>query len=211
MPLNPFSALPDPDGSLAYFEQLKELSEAYWAGMTLDPNLYGLQIQPGTRWRDGLDEQSLDDFQQALGMTFPEDLKNYYRTMNGLDKPAINLYGTDGSSPIYRAPFYAYPDDLDTIKSYIHWIYESNGIDGNPSAHPDIPQIFPVCGHRFLILDGRGQVLSMYGDDIIFWADNICKLLACEIFSAFVPEPRFNSDPQRAKSVRHWLESSTRR
>lgn len=206
MPLNPVSTLPTPDGSLSYFQRLKELSEAHWAEKTLDPDRYGLQIQPGTRWRDGLNEQMLNDFQQTLGMTFPEALKNYYRTMNGLDKPAINLYGSDGSSPVYRAEFYAYPDDIEVIKSYIHWIYKSNGLDGNPSDHPDVPPIFPVCGHRFLILDGCGQVLSMYGDNITFWADNLSKLLAIEIFSNIGSESRFTSTPQQAKAVRHWLD-----
>ena len=207
MTLDPFTTLPDPDGSLAYFQHLKELSEAYWAKIALDPDLYGLQIQPGTRWRGGLREQELDGFQQTLGITFPEDLKNYYRTMNGLDQPAINLYGSDGSSPIFRAQFYAYPDDLDTIKSYIHWIYESNGLDESPSEKRNIPNIFPICGHRFLILDGSGQVLSMYGDDIIFSADSISKLLANEIFPHAQSNTRFTSDATKAKPTAFWLPS----
>ena len=199
-----YSSLPAPDGSLAYFQCLKELSEAYWSEITLDPDLYGLQIQPGTRWRNGLSEEMLNDFQHALGMTFPEDLKNYYRTMNGLDKPAINVYGSDGSSPVYRAQFYA-SNDIDTIKSYIHWIYESNGLNGSTSDHPDIPKIFPVCGHRFLILDSSGQVLSMYGNDIIFWTDNLSKLLANEIFTHDDIKGKFISDANHAIPIRFWL------
>jgi len=50
-----------------------------------------------------------------------------------------------------------------------------------------ISRIFPVYGHRFMLIDIPGNpILSMYGDDIIYYSDNLSKLLVNEIFAGEV-------------------------
>jgi hypothetical protein len=44
------------------------------------------------------------------------------------------------------------------------------------------PSIIPYLGHRFLILDNEGAILSMYGNDMIIWAENLSKGIARDIF-----------------------------
>ena len=40
-----------------------------------------------------------------------------------------------------------------------------------------------VYQYRFMLIDIRGNsILSMYGNDVIYWADNLNKLLANELF-----------------------------
>lgn len=62
---------------------IKKESEKYWEQINLDL-CWRFQIQEGSKWKKGLSEFQLEDFQKQLGIIFPESLKNYYHTMNGL-------------------------------------------------------------------------------------------------------------------------------
>jgi hypothetical protein len=194
--------LPIPNSSVEFFTEIKHLSEKYWSEYDINPDIFGFQIQNGTKWKKGLSEKELSDFQAELNIEFPEELKNFYRTMNGLDKKGINVFGSNGTEPNFNPIYYSYPDDLKQIRENINWIYESNDAK---MENTEIPKIFPVTGHRFLILDGNNQILSMYGDDIIFWSDNISKLIATDIFENIKNVTDFESNPNFAKPIKFWL------
>ncbi|MEM9143008.1 MAG: SMI1/KNR4 family protein [Bacteroidota bacterium] len=196
-----------PDNSIEFFQNLKIKSEAYWKTIEIDSTVYGFQTQKNTRWNKGLTEEEIKSFEKDLGIIFPEGLKNYYKVMNGVDKPAINIYGSSGTKPAYSNTFYEYPEDVALIKKRISWIYESNNIDESELAQKDISRIFPVFGHRFVLMDMKGGfVLSMYGDDIIYWTDNISKLLAIEIFSKENLSDSFKENWENASKISFWLE-----
>jgi len=194
--------LPIPNSSVEFFIEIKHLSEKYWSEYDINPDIVGFQIQNGTKWKKGLSEKELSDFQAELNIEFPEELKNFYRTMNGLDKKGINVFGSNGTEPNFNPIYYSYPDDLKQFRENINWIYESNDAK---MENAEIPKIFPVTGHRFLILDGNNQILSMYGDDIIFWSDNISKLIATDIFENIKNVTDFESNPNFAKPIKFWL------
>lgn len=162
---NYYYQLPLPNGSVEFFKEIKKFSEEYWEEYDITTYIYGFQIQKGTKWKPGLSEIELEEFQSQLNLVFPDELKNFYRTMNGLDKKGINVLGSEGIEPIYKSIYYSYPDDLKQIQENINWIFESNGVK---TENLEIPKIFPIYSHRFVILDTNNQVLSMYGDDIIF-------------------------------------------
>lgn len=168
------------DCSVLSFQLIKKESEKYWEQVELDI-CWGFQIQKDSKWKIGLTETQLEDFQQKLGLTFPESLKNYYRTMNGLDTLGINNNGGEGEIE-FGATFYSYPDDIDKIKSQIAWVMKENQVTDATINPQNVPPIIPYVGHRFLVLDKEEAVLSMYGNDIIFWAENLSKGLASDIF-----------------------------
>jgi hypothetical protein len=168
------------DNSLASFEFIKQKSEKYWESIDLEI-CWGFQIQEGSKWKEGLSEGQINDFQNDLKIQFPESLKNYFRTMNGLDKPGINNNGGEHETE-YGPIFYSYPEDVEKIKSQIEWILQENHAE-NDNSMLHIPTIFPFLGHRFLILDEEEIVLSMFGTDIIYWAENLSKGVASDIFT----------------------------
>lgn len=175
--------LPLPDNTISYFQKIKNLSEKYWSVTQPNKNVYGFQIQENSIWNPGLSDVDLKKFQDTIGFTFPEPLKNFYKVMNGLSKPGINLCGNDGNTPIFGPIFYTYPRDVEEIKNLIRWIYDANMISENDLSQLNISRIFPICWHRFILIDVPGNpILSMYGNDIIFWADDLSKLLANELF-----------------------------
>lgn len=169
------------DCSVESFQFIKAESEKYWKTIELE-NCFGFQIQKGSTWKDGLSEVELEDFQQQLNLKFPASLNNFYRTMNGLSLAGINNNANE--APIqYSSTFYSYPEDINRIKEQINWVLEENKVTAEMLKCEQIPSIFPFLGHRFLILDEEELVLSMYGDDIVFWAENLAKAVAKDIFS----------------------------
>jgi hypothetical protein len=203
-PVN-FIRLPLPDDSIAFFQTLKKESEQYWASTDIDKALYGYQIQKNTKWLPGLSEKEIEDFENALNVVFPTALRNFYRTMNGLDKHGVNVYGSEGEVYAYMPIYFSYPADLGIIKGKIAWILESHNLTREKLDRKNIPKIFPVTGHRFLVFDQRLPILSMYGNDIIYWSDNISKLVACNIFDHIENAEDFESS-NAAVPVKFWLE-----
>jgi hypothetical protein len=168
------------DNSISSFQWIKKKSEKYWQKVDL-MECWGFQIQEGSQWKKGLSESELEDFQNQLSITFPESLKNYYRTMNGLDKPGIDNNGGEGEIDL-GPTFYSYPDEIPIIKARIKLSMEANRVTEDTMKNQNVPPIFPYLGHRFLVLDHEENVLSMFGSDIIFWGGNLSKGIAKDIF-----------------------------
>ncbi len=64
--LDDYIKLPQPDDSIDFFETLKRQSEGYWATTDINKGLYGFQIQRNTKWKDGLTDDQIEDFEKTL-------------------------------------------------------------------------------------------------------------------------------------------------
>jgi hypothetical protein len=199
-----YRSLPAADDSLSFFRQLKRISELHWETVELTEHTYGYQIQQGSRWKNGLNDDDLKKFEKTMGFAFPESLANFYKVMNGLDRPGIDI--SDNTS-LFCPLFYSFPDDLDLIEENINWIYESNTVNQMQIMKTGISRIFPVFAHRFILIDQpKNPILSMYGNDIIYWADNISKLLIKDIFWKII-KPNEDKKLQQLKgSIKFWLD-----
>lgn len=184
---------------------IKNKSEQFWQNVKLDI-CWGYQIQPASIWRQGLTEEQIDSFEQALGLTFPAPLRLFYRTMNGLNKPGINIQGDSGEDFTYRSVLYSYPDDLDLIKNNIDWIYEANRMDVDKLKVMGASRIFPIYSHRFMLIDEPGcPILSMYGDDIIYWCKDIVELLKIDVLHQSRSYEERVKDPV-SQHIKFWLD-----
>lgn len=125
----------------------------------------------GYRWKPGLTDKEIKDFEKNLGFEFPEIYKIFLKNMNGLYYPSSNGY-------------YSYPDDLKRMKEMINWICESFNIKPEDIDKKGIPHILPITAHRCLIVDrdGKNPVLSMYGDDVIPYNTSLQNFLINDIF-----------------------------
>jgi len=204
--LRDYVKLPPPTDELDFFEVLKNASNSYWADTDINKRIYGFQVQKGTKWKNGLNDNEISNFENDLGYKFPIPLRNFYKTMNGLDKQGINVFGNSGQKFSYRPIYYSYPDDLQIIKESVDWIYEEMGVNTEKLLEEGISRIFPICGHRFVLLDDpKHRILSMYGSDIMAWADNISKLIATDIFENIYNVWDFESNPNDF-DIKFWLE-----
>jgi hypothetical protein len=171
------------DNSIESFKRIKQQSEKLWEKVELE-ECWGFQIQEGSKWKKGLTEEELLDFESQLGFQFPDPLKNFLRTMNGLDRPGINHTSNEEDTE-YGPTFYSYPEDVERIKKQIEWVLEDNKVAESDLVSGKVPFIFPYLGHRCLICDKNQNVLSMRGNDIIFWTDNLSQGIAKDIFGYY--------------------------
>jgi hypothetical protein len=200
---NSISLLP-PDDSLSFFEDFKRASEFYWETVTLNREIYGYQIQPGSKWKTGLSDNELIKFENIVGFSFPASLKNFYKVMNGLDRPCINI---SGEKPVFESKFYSFTDDLDLIAEMIESIYKRNKISHNEILKSGISRIFPIFAHRFMLIDVPGNpTLSMWGDDIIYWADNVSKLLIKDVFDRLLSATDYKNLTAYQPEIKFWLD-----
>jgi hypothetical protein len=196
-----------PEHNLEFFKDLKEKSEQLWSVTDIERDIYGFQIQKGTKWNKGLNKKQLQAFQHEMGFEFPESLRNFYKTMNGTDMLGINVYGDEGYEYAYSPVFYSYPRDVKKITELINWIYQANKTSEEKLIKQGISRIMPVYSHRFILIDTPGNpVLSMYGDDIIYWANNLSELLLIEIFGDNNYQAEFRNDQKIIPKIKFWLE-----
>ncbi len=187
-----------------FFPWLKKTSEHAWETVPLNDNIYGFQIQAGTKWNPGLSTDQIAQYEADMGFAFPPIFKQYLNVMNGTNKETINIYARCGEPFRYAPGFYAYPKDLTTIKEKIQWIYDDCQVTPPRVEAEAIPHIIPITGHRFLVVDRcpSNPVLSMYGNDIILYSQNLMNFLVDEIFFNHRPDPNL---PENLL-VKFWLD-----
>lgn len=186
-----------------FFPWIKEESEKIWKRTDINKAISGFQIQRGTKWLLGLTDDEIVDFEKELGFCFPAIYKSYLRYMNGTDKEMINVFGGSEVSPKFSIGFYSYPRDIKIIKDKISWICKSFNISPSEIGDKELPHIMPIVSHRFLIMDQcpTNPVLSMFGDDVILYADSLPNFLYYDIF--------YNSTSQldlKYEKVKFWLD-----
>ena len=69
----------------------------------------------------------------------------------------------------------------------IDWVCEEFKTTQQELNQKEISHIMPIVSHRFLVIDRceTNPVLSMYGNDVVPYADSLDKFLFYSIFSDF--------------------------
>ncbi len=188
-----------------FFLWLKKRSEEYWESVEIKRNVFGFQIQRGTKWLHGLTSSDIAEYEREIGFSFSENYKIYLRHMNGTDTPTINVYGLCGEPYRYSPGYYSYPRDLEAVKDKIKWIHEEFGVTPELIEEKQIPRIMPLVSHRFLVVDrcAENPILSIQGRDSIFFASSLESFLVNDIFRG--DEVRITVN-EPAVEVQCWLD-----
>lgn len=188
-----------------FFPWLKLASEQLWTTATIDPRIYGFQIQPGTCWCPGLTVDEVSCYETSLGFRFPEVYRRFLENMNGTAPAAVNIFGYCGHPHAYFPGYYSYPRDMKMVRAKIAWIYESFGITAAEVERRRYPHIVPLTEHRFLVADRceSNPVLSMYGNDVVQYARSLEAFLVNDIFYGGQSEPDMGT-----VSVTFWYDTS---
>lgn len=176
--------------SPAEFKEIRQRTEALWAGASINPGIHGFQIQPGMRWNTGLTVDEIDGYERALGVRFPESFRCMLSVMNGTDLPTINLYGSSGEPACERPGVYAYPRDLVLVRSMMERVEADRaGIAQalmEQGFYLDLSAgLVPVYSHRFLVCGvdaSDGPVLSIAGTDAIVYGGTLIEYLQAEFY-----------------------------
>ncbi|WP_420573764.1 SMI1/KNR4 family protein [Kordia sp.] len=190
------------DDSIKSFELIKILSEEKWKNIEHLSSEFGGKRIKGLKWKKGLTESEIEDFEKQLGFKFPDALKNFYRVMNGLAIIDEN-FTKEKDYPFYQKLYRSYPDDINLIKENTDFELKSFNISKEDILSKKVPMIFNYCGNRYLILDDNRQVLSIRGD-AIFYGKNLSKGLSKDIFNDFMDTKKEHL--LKYKFVNGWLE-----
>ena len=194
----------------------KDQSEKHFAELELDKDAYGLQHQKGTRWRPGLTEQELLDFQQEVGFEFPAELLAFYRVMNGTDLPGVNIYGEEGLPYDYAPIYFSYPEHLPQIKQAIEERLFIKGLTISKLKEEGIPFIFPINDFYFMIIDNQTNPIyfltPVYKNHDInqayvhgsLWTDTLQSWLVKDIFHRADHINDLREFPARKRIPNYW-------
>jgi hypothetical protein len=168
---------------------LKQKSEQLRESAQLDHGVYWYQVQEGTTRSSWLDANAISEFEETLWFLFPTTYKKYLETMSWTNKSGINIYGNSWEAPTFSPLFYSYPQDLEKILEQIDRICESFNISRDQINGDDIPYIVPIVWHRFFVFDNQWNetILSMYGNDVIPYANTLPELIEDHIFNGGKP------------------------
>ena len=190
------------DDSIKSFELIKMLSEEKWQNIEHLSGEFGSNRIKGLKWKKGLTESEIEDFENQLGFKFPDSLKNFYKVMNGLAIINEN-FNKEEENPFYQKLYRSYPDDINLIKENADFELKSFNISKEDIISKKVPMIFNYYGNRYLVFDDNRQVLSIRGD-AIFFGENLSKGLSKDIFNDFMDTEKEHL--LKYKFVNGWLE-----
>ena len=157
-----------------FLTELKLSTEKKWSSLTIDPSIYGFQFQRGTRWLPGLSDEQIADYEDVLGVKFPDDFRIFLGAMNGTDLPTLNIFGSSGVPQRQSPGVYSYPRDVAVVKQLIEVVHENRddvALDlASQGFHlPAQASLVPVCGHCYVVCKRKlntSAVLSIVVDDV---------------------------------------------
>jgi hypothetical protein len=192
----------------------KNQSEMFFSTLELDKEAYGLQHQQGTKWRKGLTDIEILDFQKEIGFDFPEILIEFYKNMNGTDIPGVNVYG-DTSEYHYEEMYFSYPEHLPKIKMQINELLEIKGLTFEKMKENNVPFVFPICAFYFMVIDFNNNPIYFlspaYKRDInrshvhgSLWTDSLQSWLIKNSFSQCDYVSDLEEFPNRKREINYW-------
>ncbi len=139
-----------------FLTEFKRATEARWSERLIDPTLYGFQFQRGTRWNQGLSDETVTEYERVLSVRFPRDFKAFLREMNGTDLATLNVYGSCGEPQRESVGVYSYPRDIEPVKARIEHIRANRAeiaadLAGQGFELPAEASLVPVYFHRYLV------------------------------------------------------------
>jgi len=173
-----------------FLREFRRECEARWSEKALRPEIYGFQIQRGTRWNNGLSESDITVYERTLGFLFPSDFKAMLREINGTDLPTVNIYGSSGRPTASSVGVYSFPKDLEHINRRIEDVrqYRTQIAADLAEQNFDLPEsanLLPIYKHRYVLCTSAANssiVLSIMAaePDAIVYADSLQEYLEKE-------------------------------
>jgi hypothetical protein len=143
-----------------FLADFKAATEARWSTHAINPEIYGFQFQPSTRWLPGLSTEQIKSYERALGIAFPDDLREFLAYLNGTDLPTINAYGRSGQPEQYSVGVYSYPRDLELVLSRIkrvrqNWPEIEDDLRDQGFHLATQADLLPIYSHRYVVCNSR--------------------------------------------------------
>lgn len=172
------------------WRKFKKISERELRYIELFDNVYGYQIQPGTKWNEGLNDKEISKLETKFGFDFPIEYRNFLKVMNGFDTPHISIDPEEVDSDSFARRCYEYPSDFGRQPKYLlsdlveHKELILAILSGYGFDSCTFEGFVPLYSHRALAVfedKGVSPVVSVWGDDIILMAKDLEEYWVLEL------------------------------
>src|SRR5688500_5280511 len=102
----------------------KDRSEDKFSTLEFE-EVYGYQIQPGSKWNNGLNQKQIQELEKTFGFELPYDYKAMISIINGLDQDQVFIDPEGKENNEFKRNLYKYPDDLIEIEWLVNEIKEN--------------------------------------------------------------------------------------
>ncbi|WP_075591554.1 SMI1/KNR4 family protein [Labilibacter marinus] len=210
------------EGHKEFMIWFKEESEKHFCELELDKDVYGLQFQKGTKWNEGLLDEEIEKYQKELGFEFPEELKWFFKTMNGTNLPGINVFGSSGLEYDYEPIYHTFPDHLTQMKDLIDEVLKIKSISHHEMLRNSIPFIFPIERFYFMVIDNLTNPIyyisiGFENHDLnkpIVYTSLYADTLQSYLIKSILERTNHISDPEefpeRIRKSNYWTENKNR-
>jgi hypothetical protein len=177
--------------AIEFYTRFKQASEEKWKSVCLQPNIWGFQIQAGTRWNPGLSEEECVQYEVEVGFRFPSEVREFLQQMNGTNLLALDIRGSSGEEHRSGPAFYSFPRDLLLVTNRIgsawtnptqlrHTLSEEGFQLGEQA------KLLPIYAHRYVVCSSEMEscpVLSIWDStDAIVYGQSLPEYLEREVF-----------------------------
>lgn len=166
------------------WQTFKIKTEKKFKNKSLYSNVWGWQIQPGTKWNTGLNSEEISALEILFGFEFPLDYKEMLSVINGFDRDEISLDPDKEREDEFGGNMYKYPNDYEKATWLIEEIHEFIEYTRDPLSEAgfDVKQIVgfvPLYSHRSLVVfqdKSLSPVVSVHqGTDVIVYGNSLLE------------------------------------
>lgn len=167
-----------------FLAEFKRLTELRWKNAAIHQDIFGFQVQSGTRWLPGLSINEIAKYEQALGIVVPSALRTFLQYVNGTDLPLVNVHGP----PKEVFGLYSYPRDLKAVLQRIAEVEADRTAITTELSEQGFSlraetKLVPIYFHRYIACESNptsSVVLSIHGRDAIVYSNSMHEYLVKE-------------------------------
>jgi hypothetical protein len=166
------------------WQQFKIKTEKKFNKKALYSNLWGWQIQPGTKWNAGLSLEKIEELETLFGFEFPLDYREMLSVINGFDRNQISIDPDKIREDEFGGAMYKYPDDYEKsgwLTKEIHEFIDYTKGTLSEAGFPveQIVGFVPLYTHRALVVfqdKSLSPVVSIHqGTDVIIYGNSLLR------------------------------------
>jgi len=171
----------------------KEKTEKAFAHLSLQKDIWGYQIQKGTKWEAGLTPKTIEVIEEKWGFALPNEYKRMLRVINGFDQPHMAYDPDQQAIKDKDRKCYQYPIDFDKVQPLLQTIHQNMDYVQQTLEEAQLPAqkiegFVPLYGHRALVVfedKTRTPVISVWSQDIIIYGENLYQYWLNELQKYF--------------------------
>lgn len=159
------------------FEELKKKTESLWSHSNTNPDIYGFQIQKGTRWLPPHTMEELKQIEGKIKFDLPTDIQSLILLTKELDTPQINLNTNDEKNK-YKQEWKLNIEYLNSKWCEELEILKRSGEYDFLKQEVTEFEILPLYAHRYFVIEEDNyKIYSIVGEDIVVYALDIIEYL----------------------------------